>query len=114
MTLYKKVQQGNRVRYVEHVPEANPVPECSEFDNAELITLGVSLGVMMLMILEKQIPPHARNARKIKALENAILDLAKGHGAPITEEMTQYWVDVWNRVMFEVQAGLIKPGENQQ
>lgn len=106
MKLYERVQVGKSVRYVEHVPVTKEVPVVDEFDSGELITLGVSLGMMMLMILEKQLPSHARNARKLQALQAAILDLAKGHGKPIDPAMADYWVDVWNRVMSEIQAGL--------
>ena len=110
MTLYEKITTGKRIRYVEHVP-ANSVPVCDAFDSAELVTLGTSLGIMILMILEKQLPPHARNARKIKAVEDAVLDLARGHCAPITEEMMQYWVDAWNHTMIDIQAGLAYKGD---
>ena len=84
-------------------------PLISDFDDKELITCGVSLGMMMLMLLEKTLPPHARNARKVKAVTDAITDLAKGQGAPIEQEMIDYWVDTWNYCMEQMQKGLTDP-----
>lgn len=99
---YKKFE-GPVARYAS--PEA---PLMSEFDDKELITAGVSLGMMMLMLLENTLPPHSRNARKIKAVTDAIVDLAKGQGSVLEQEMVDYWVNMWNYCMEQMQLGLVE------
>ena len=59
---------------------------------------------MQLMLLERQLPPHARNARKIAKVREAIFDLAKGHGKPLDDAFVDYVCDCWNKVMKEIQG----------
>lgn len=111
--LYEKVIKGKQVRYIEHDPNAN-VPHVMEFSNEELITLGVSLGTVMLMLLERQLPEKARNRRKIKAVHDAILDLSRGTGEPVSGEMIQYWANCWDETMQRISEGLIAKHEAEE
>jgi hypothetical protein len=105
--LYEKVvSPKGKVTYREYTPQAGPDIKASEFDTAEMITWAVSIGMTQLMILRKNLPAHARNARKIKAVEEAIFDLAKGHGAPLDDEMVDYVIACWNATMRRIQSGL--------
>ena len=105
----RTVSDGGKVTYREHSGATIPAThdlKASKFDTAECITWAVSLAMMQLMILRKQLPEHARNARKIKTIEDAIYDLAKGHGAPIDDELVDLIVGTWNTTMQRVQEGL--------
>lgn len=105
--LYEKViSKGGKVSYIEHVPSAGPDLKAEEFDTAECITWAIAIGMTQLMILRKQLPEHARNARKIKAVEDAIYDLAQGHGKPLSDEMVDYVIGCWNQTMLTIQKGL--------
>lgn len=107
MTLYERIlSPSGRVTYREHIPQAGPDLRADEFDTAELLTWAISIGMTQLMILRKQLPEHARNARKIKAVEDAIYDLAAGHGKPLSDEMVDYVIGCWNRTMGAIQQGL--------
>ena len=85
-TLYiRTISDGGKVTYreysgavavVDHTPKIAEDLKASEFDAAETITWAVALAMTQLMILRKQLPEHARNARKIKAVEESIYDLA--------------------------------------
>jgi len=104
---YERVMVGKRVTYREvQVKIFNELPKQEEFDNAELVTLGASLGMMVLMQMEKQLPEKSRNARKLAAVSAAILDLVKGSGQKVSDEMCNYWADAWNLTMRTIQAGM--------
>lgn len=103
--LYTKVQQGNRVRYVPLQEKAPPLPP-PDFTDEEIITLGVSVGAMILIQLEQNIPEHKRNRRKVKAVTDALMNLAHGNGKPIDTELIDYWTEVWNTTMKRFQSGL--------
>lgn len=76
------------------------------FDPEEMITWSVSLAMMQIMILEKQLPPHKLNARKLAKVREAIFDLAKGLGKPLDDEFVNYVCDCWNETMARIQKGL--------
>lgn len=94
--LYKKTTQGGRVRYVPHVEE---VTRTIELTDAQALTAAGALGVTLLGLFERFIPPHKRIARKIKAVENAVLDLFQGTGHPIDEETSRWLCESWDRAM---------------
>jgi len=98
------VQAGTEKKTGQH--KALEVLQAEEFDDAEIITWAVSIGMTQLMILRKKLPEHARNARKIKAIEDAIYNLAAGHGKPLSDEMVDYVIGCWNRTMQKIQRGL--------
>jgi len=107
ITLYEKIiSHGGKVTYREFQPAATNALQAEEFDDAEILTWAVSIGMTQLMILRKKLPEHARNARKIKAVEDAIYNLAAGHGKPLDDDMVDYVVGCWNRTMMVIQRGL--------
>ena len=109
MDLYTKITQGKRIRYVPYVPPEQSIPKAPEaFDDEGIITLGTSIGTIVLMQLEQLIPTHKRNHRKVKAVTDALLELARGNGKPIDKELVEYWTDVWNATMKRYQEGLEK------
>jgi len=104
---YEKVMVGKKTTYREVQAKVfREPPKQEEFDNAQLVTLGASLGMMVLMQMEKQLPEKSRNARKLAAVSAAILDLVRGSGQKVSEEMCNYWADSWNRTMREMQSEL--------
>jgi hypothetical protein len=109
MQLYERiVSEKGRVSYREYfLPHEGPCLPAEGFDLAEVITWSVALAMTQLMILRKSLPEHARVPRKIKAVEEAIYDLAKEHGKPLDDEMVDYVVGCWNRTMEEIQRGLV-------
>lgn len=79
-------------------------PHCPEkdvfegFDNEQIITLVGSIGMMMIMTLEKNLPPHSLLKRKEKVLDvqKAMMELFKGLGSKLNEDTVTYWSKVWN------------------
>lgn len=103
MQLYEKVPHGKTHRYVLSNAKIKPEPPHQEsFTNGEIVTLGASLGMMVLMQMEISLPEKARLPRKLNALRAAILDLVKGNGARIDDEMVDHWADCWNRTLATV------------
>ena len=101
--LYRKVMQGKRVRYVPHT-EDEPIT-CIELTDEQAVTAAGALGVTLLGLFERFIPPHKRIARKIKAVENSILDLFAGNGHRIDTETSQWLCECWDRAM-RIGAGI--------
>jgi hypothetical protein len=106
MDLYTKTTQGKRTRYIPYVPpEPQPI-KTDPLTDEGIITLGTSVGTIVLMQLEALIPAHKRNHRKVKAVTDALLDLARGNGAPIDRELLEHWTECWNQTMVLFQSGL--------
>jgi hypothetical protein len=104
-TLYEKVMVGKKPTYRVYTPTA---PEgADDMTDEQLVTMAVSVGVTCLMVMEKMLKPHARNSRKIRQLEYAILDMAKGAGAMVDPEIVDYWIEVWNSTMSNIQRGMV-------
>lgn len=107
-TLYERIPHGKTYRYREYVTPDPTVPKPQQFyTDEEIITLGVSIGAILLVQLEQLIPEHKRNHRKVKAVTDAILDLARGQGQPIDKEQIDYWCRCWNVTTQQFQAGLL-------
>jgi len=100
--LYRKVMHGKRTAY-EPVGDAEPVTTIT-FTESEALTAAGALGTMLLMVFERNIPPHKRIARKIKAVEEAVLDLYNRTGAVIHEDIAELMARTWDRVMKEISA----------
>lgn len=68
------------------------------FDNEQIVTLGVGIGTWMLMLLDKNLPEHTLLARKdrVGEVQRSILALAQGLGKPLSKESLDYWCAVWN------------------
>lgn len=112
--LYERIMIGKRVTYREYIPPAPVAPAApaapdgvDDMTEGELVTMSVSVGVTCLMMMERMLKPHARNSRKLKQLEYAIFDMAKGTGAVVDPQMIDYWIGVWNSTMANIQHGLV-------
>lgn len=112
--LYRKTTHGSRVRYVPYDPKEDvPIPP-PEFSDEDIITLGTTVGTIVLVQLERYIPEHKRNHRKVKAVTDALLDLARGQGKPVDRELAEHWMDVWNETMRRFQNTLVERAESVQ
>jgi len=109
MQLFERITSpSGRVTYREYIPTA---PDgADDMTDAQLVTMAVSVGVTCLMMLERMLKPHSRNARKIQQLEHAIFELAKGQGAHVDSEIVDYWIEVWNSTMANIQRGIVGKG----
>lgn len=93
MQLYvKSVSEKGKVTYLPYVPSTRAE---IEIDNRQLATLAGTIGLCTLIGLERHLPQHAMLSRKIKALENAIIDLAKLGGKELDQRMTNAGVEAW-------------------
>ena len=77
-----------------------------EFTDAQCLTLAGSLGAVLLMTFERNIPPHKLVARKVKALENAVLDVFKSTGDKVDPEIMELAFSVWDKTMKQMAAGV--------
>ena len=50
----------------------------------QAITIAGTLGISLLMNYQRLMPPHKLVARKVKAVENAVTDLFRSTGYPVT------------------------------
>ena len=96
--LYRRVQKGKACRYEPVTEQPEPIPVVMLSDE-QCITAAGTIGVMMLTSFEHIIPPHKLVARKIKAVERAILELYQGTGQPIDSEILNQLCSVWCRTM---------------
>lgn len=94
--LYRKTMQGKRVVYVPVTDEPQTVLNLTE---AECLTAAGALGVTLLMIFERNIPAHKLVARKISAVKTAVLDLYKGTGEAIDDDIAELIFKAWDRSM---------------
>lgn len=99
--LYRRVQQGQRVRYEAHQPE-QPQETVLNFTDAQCITAAGALGATLLIIFERNIPQHKKVARKIRAVEDAILELFRGTGEPLDREIAELFCATWDKTMREL------------
>ena len=84
--LYIKTMKGKRVVYQPVVEQSTPALNLTE---SECLTAAGLLGVTLLMIFERNIPPHKKVSRKINAVKAAILDLYRGTGEPIHDDIAE-------------------------
>lgn len=107
MQLYEKVMIGKRTTY--RAVEGRlilPLNNRDSYSRGELITLGATLGMTVLMQMVQLLPKNNDDAKKIKAVTDAILQLVKGSGHRISDDDAQHWTDTWNMTMANIQAGL--------
>lgn len=99
--LYEKVITGKRTSYR---PWVEPEGRVLEFSDLQCVTLAGALGVTLLNTFERNMPPHRIIARKVKAVEKAILDLYQSTGAEIDREMAELVCQTWDKTMRELSA----------
>ena len=98
--LYRKVKKGKTTRYEPVQPE--PVDDTVTtitFSNAECITVAASLGMVLLMLAQRNMQPHQLVARKVKAVETAIADLFKGTGEKLRVDIAEGVMRCWDETM---------------
>jgi hypothetical protein len=100
--LYKKEMKGKRVTYTPVVDDSQPT--IINLTDAQCLTAAGSLGLTLLCLFERHIPPHKRVAKKIKAVEQAILQLYHGTGEDIDPELADQFCRAWDRAMLEMAA----------
>ena len=108
--LYRRVINGSRVRYVPHDPAADVPPAIHNITDRQALTIAASLGATLLILFERHFPAHQRNARKIKAVEKAILDLYHGSGEALDPEISEWVCKCWDDTMKRIE-GLPIEGE---
>lgn len=96
--LYRRVMKGKRVSYEPFVePEQEPVVH--NLTDRQALTVAASLGCTLLILFERHFPAHQRSARKIKAVERAILDLFAGSGEQLDPEIADWVCKCWDETM---------------
>ena len=98
MELYQKLPNGRYKLFVE------PPPKVVEYTDAQCVTLAGALGVVLLTTFERNMPAHKLVARKIKAVEDAILDLYRSSGAELDEPIAELVFKTWDKTMSELSA----------
>lgn len=77
-----------------------------EIPAPKIITLLTTLTVSMLLSVEQQLPDHARAAREIKGVEQAVIRLARLNAEPLDEALVNVGVGAWNAAIHAMQSGL--------
>lgn len=103
MQLYEKIMQGKKTTYREYTPKPIKMPE---IEQSQVVTLLYTLSISMLMSVREQLPPHAAMARKVKAVEEAIVSLSKLNAEPMDEDLVTVGVEAWNAAIYSMQVGL--------
>jgi len=103
MTLYvRQVSPGGKVSYV---PD-KPTLDDTQISTAQAVSLMTTLVVSMLMSVSDQLPPHARTAREIKRLEEAVVRFASLNSTGLDPAMVEVGVSAWNAALTTTLAGL--------
>ena len=103
MQLYEKVMIGKRTTYRPYVAPDNNM---HEIEHEQMVTLLATLTISMLMSIEAQLPPHARVAREIKNVEQAVVRLAKLNAKPLDDVLVNIGCVAWNSAISTMQKGL--------
>lgn len=104
MTLYERsISPAGRVTYRPYVPPNNSMMEIPQ---EQVVTLLTTLTISMLMSVSDQMPSHARAAREIKGVEQAVLKMAKLNAAPLDEHLVNIGVACWNSAIQTMQEQL--------
>lgn len=108
MDLYiKTTTPGGKVKYVPYHPPCNDEPMTTiTFNDAECLTAAGTLGCVLLGLFDRHIPPHKLVARKIKAVETALLNLYSGTGQRVDPKITELILKTWDRTMIEMSKGV--------
>ncbi|MDY0037966.1 MAG: hypothetical protein RBS05_18805 [Zoogloea oleivorans] len=77
MQLYRRIEQGKRVRYE---PWTERYRGKLDLEDAELMTILSGLVVGLLIQVEEHYPAHSRLKREIVKVENAVVSMARAAG----------------------------------
>lgn len=105
--LYRKKANGRYEPAFNLEPAGDIVPEpvlYYNLTNEQALTAAGALGVTLMALIEKHVPPHKLVARKIKAVEDAILNLYKGTGQEIDDEVADAMCRAWDKAMQLISA----------
>jgi len=105
--LYHKVMKGKKVTY-QLVTEPEPVTVVTLTDK-QCITAAGALGLTLLALFERNFKPMKNGsphliARKIKTVEQSVLDLFQGCGEAIDPDLADDFCKSWDRTMREMSA----------
>ena len=108
MTTYTKhVSDKGKVSYREYVP-CQDAEGVHKIEDDQLITLLATTTISLLMSIREQLPSHARMAREVKNVENAVTRLASLEGGALDSETVDVGVEGWNALIKAIQAGLLR------
>lgn len=108
--LYRKtISKAGKVSYQAIEPEPETYITLTD---AQCLTAAGALGTTLLMMYERLNPPHKKVARKIKAVEVAILDLYQGTGEPLDRDIAEIMCAAWDKAMMLVSAERGERGED--
>lgn len=102
--LYRRVMKGKRTTYelvvatddsVEHLEDITE----TDINDKQALTIAGALGTTLLCLFERYIPPHRRNARKIKAVTDAIFNLYQGSGQEFDEDIATWVMKCWDETV---------------
>ncbi len=103
----KETTPGGKVRYVPvEQPQDDDLTTTITFNEAECLTAAGTLGCVLLGLFEKHFSSHKLVARKIAAVELAMLNLYKGTGKKIDPKITTLILKTWDRTMVELSKGV--------
>lgn len=105
----KETTPGGKVRYVPYELPDDELTTTVTFNEAECLTAAGTLGCVLLGLFEKHFPDHKLVARKIAAVESAMLNLYSGTGKRVDPKITTLILKTWDRTMVQMSAGV----ENQ-
>ena len=109
--LYEKVMKGRRTTYVPYSPVTDATVVEFDLNEAQCLTAAGALGVTLLNIFERHIPAHKRNARKIKAVQDAVLSLYAGSGQAIDVRLADVICKSWDQTFKQFADGVVVPDE---
>ena len=80
----------------------------TEIDDGVVVHLLSTLVLSLLMSITDQIPAHQKKAQMILKVEESIRDLARLNCQPLSEEMVEVGVSIWNKCIEELQHAVLK------
>ena len=95
---YKTVSKGGKPTYHALTPDSSGA-EAVEITNRQAITVSVSLIYPVVMNLLDKMPEHKRAAREIRNMLKDMLNLLKGTGEEIDDELAEHMFSAWNLSM---------------
>ena len=97
----KEVSLKGRISYVKYEPQISD----RDISEREALTLCGALGITILNNYMRLIPRSKQNLTNIKTVEKSLINLLKGMGKPVSDEMSNYAMDCWNLAMMIMSKG---------
>ena len=64
--------------------------------DAQAVTVAGSVGVTLLCLFERLMPPHKRVAKKIKSVQEAVLNLYRDTGQKVDPRVSEWVLKCWD------------------